>query len=47
MQDEINHMEKSKCQIINFQHHTKNLYTYQDTQDGCQKRVEEKYGVKQ
>ena len=25
-------MEKNKCQIINFQHHTKNLFTYQDTQ---------------
>ena len=28
------------------QHHTKNLFTYQDIQDIFQKRVEEKCGVK-
>ena len=28
-------MEKDKCLIIFYRHHTKSLFTYQDTQDGC------------
>ena len=35
------------CEVIIYQQNIKNLSIYQDTQDGYQKKVEEKHGVKQ
>ena len=32
-QDEVRNMEKSRC-LINYQHNTNNLFTFQDTHDG-------------
>ena len=33
--------------MVNFQQNIKNLYTFQDTEGGYQKKVEEKIGEKQ
>ena len=46
-QDKVRNMEKNQCLITFYQHHIKNLFTYQDTPDGCPKRVVEKLGTKQ
>ena len=40
-------MEKDQCLVITYLQNTKNLFTYQDTQDGYQKKKEEKHGQKQ
>ena len=40
-------MEKNRCLMVNFQQNNKNLYTFQGTQGGYQKKVEEKLGEKQ
>ena len=37
-------MEKDQCLVITYLQNTKNLFTYQDTQDGYQKKKEEKHG---
>ena len=34
----VRKMEKNKCILTIFPHLTKNLFTFQDTQDGCTKR---------
>ena len=31
-------MEKDKCLVITYPHPIKNLFTYQDIHDGCQKK---------
>ena len=40
-------MEKDQCLVITYLQNTKNLFTYQDTQDGYLKKEEEKHGQKQ
>ena len=39
-------MEKDQCLVITYLQNTKNLFTYQDTQDGYLRKVEEKHGQK-
>ena len=40
-------MEKTRCLVITYPPHTKNLFIYQDTHAGYPKKVAEKHGTKQ
>ena len=40
-------MEKNKCLTTIYPQHTKNLFTYPDIHVGCQKKKDEKRGIKQ